>query len=65
MHINDNDLENDLHDAIGSGQIDWNCFSEEMQRHKINASVLVEVSGEEKQRKSLEYLEKQHIYLLK
>ena len=65
IHINDNDLENDLHDAIGSGRIDWKCFSEQMQRYKINASVLVEVSGEEKQRKSLEYMNNFHIYPLK
>ncbi len=62
MHINDNDLQNDLHDAVGSGQIDWKNFAEEMQRYHIEASVLVEVSGEEKQKKSLEYMKMHRIY---
>lgn len=62
MHINDNDLQNDLHEAVGSGQLDWRRFTEEMQRFHIDASILVEVSGEEKQKKSLEYMKKNQIY---
>ena len=62
MHINDNDLKNDLHQAIGTGTIDWKKFSEEMENYNICASVLVEVSGIEKQKKSLEYMIEKHIF---
>ena len=62
MHINDNDLKNDLHAAIGEGQIDWKKFHQEIELYKVDASVLVEVSGIEKQVKSLEYMKQSHIY---
>lgn len=62
MHINDNDLKNDLHEAIGAGQTDWKKYNQEMELYQIDASVLVEVSGIEKQEKSLEYMRKNHIY---
>ena len=62
MHINDNDLKNDLHQAIGIGQIDWKEFSEEIEKYNIDASVLVEVSGIEKQKKSLEHMIEKHIF---
>ncbi|MBQ2900515.1 MAG: sugar phosphate isomerase/epimerase [Agathobacter sp.] len=62
MHINDNDLKNDLHAAIGEGQIDWKKFHQEIELYKVDASVLVEVSGIEKQVKSLEYMKQNHIY---
>lgn len=32
MHINDNDLVNDLHLPLGSGKIDWQEFSKELKR---------------------------------
>lgn len=62
MHINDNDLKNDLHQAVGTGQIDWKKFSEEIAKYKIDTSVLVEVSGIEKQKKSLEHMIEKHIF---
>lgn len=62
MHINDNDLKNDLHSAIGEAQIDWKNFQEELKKYQINASVLVEVSGIEKQKKSLDFMKMHHIY---
>lgn len=62
MHINDNDGKNDLHLALGTGQIDWRKFSKEMVEYKINAPVLIEVSGVEKQRASLEFMVKEHIF---
>lgn len=61
MHINDNDLENDLHLAVGSGQINWKDFQRELEEYKINASILIEVAGIENQKKSLEYMKKEHI----
>mgnify|MGYP006363515099 CR=1 FL=1 len=62
MHINDNDLKNDNHGAIGQGQIDWKKFGEEMKQFSIDASVLIEVNGIEKQKRSLEYLKKNSIF---
>lgn len=62
MHINDNDLKNDLHLAVGTGQIDWKKFTQEMEQYHIDASVLIEVSGIEKQKKSLEYMIKEGIF---
>ena len=56
MHINDNDLKNDLHQAVGTGQVDWRKFQQQMQGNQINASLLIEVSGIEKQKKSLEFM---------
>ena len=51
-----NDLKNDLHQAIGTGKIDWKRFHQEMDRYQIDSTVLIEVSGIEKQKKSLEYI---------
>lgn len=56
MHINDNDLKNDLHQALGEGQINWKKFQRDMETNQIDASILIEVSGMEKQKKSLEYM---------
>lgn len=63
MHINDNDLTNDLHQAVGAGQIDWKRLVQQIKKYQIQASVLVEVSGIEKQKDSLEYMKKEHIFL--
>ncbi len=57
MHINDNDLENDLHLAIGDGKIDWNKFAEYYEKYFYKSTILIEVSGIEKQRRSAEFLE--------
>ena len=62
IHINDNDLQNDLHLAIGAGQIDWQEFDRFIRRCRIEASVLVEVSGYEAQKESLEYMKQHRIY---
>ncbi len=57
IHINDNDLEADLHLAVGDGKIDWNifkkCFEDSFENVK---SVLIETSDINYQRKSAEYL---------
>lgn len=57
MHINDNDLYADLHQVPGEGRIDWQAFKTEIQVLK-QSSVLIELNGLERQRKSLEYLER-------
>lgn len=64
MHINDNDLDNDLHGPVGSGRIDWRQYNELMETYGINATVLVEVKGYEAQKKSLEYMSRNGIYPL-
>ena len=62
MHINDNDLKNDLHLPVGMGQIDWKQFAEEMEISHIESSVLVEVTGVEKQKVSIKYMKENGIY---
>ena len=57
MHINDNDLENDLHLAIGDGKIDWNVFAKYYEKYFCKSTILIEVSGIEKQRRSVKFLE--------
>ena len=64
MHINDNDLTNDLHAPIGDGQLDWEVFTNEIELYKMDTTVLVEVTGVEKQKKSLEYMAANHIFPL-
>lgn len=64
MHINDNDLKNDLHEPVGDGQIDWQQFGQLIRQYQVDATVLVEVSDIEKQKKSLEYMKENHIYPL-
>ncbi len=58
LHINDNDLKNDLHLAVGDGNIDWELFRKHYFGHFSDASVLIETSSIENQRKSAEFLEK-------
>lgn len=62
MHLNDNNLQNDLHQPIGEGDIDWQEYDRLMKEYQINASVLVEVSSCAGQQKSLEYLSQHEVY---
>ena len=62
MHINDNDLVNDLHQSMGDGEINWELFERMMWQYKVDASVLIEVRQIESQRKSLEYMKRCRIY---
>lgn len=62
MHINDNDKINDLHQEIGTGQIDWHAYDREMRRFGVNTSVLIEMKNLECQRHSIEYLKKNKLY---
>lgn len=62
MHINDNDLKNDLHLAVGEGVLDWGEFDRLIRRYRVEAPVLVEVKGYEAQEKSLRYMKRNGIY---
>ena len=65
MHINDNEFSNDLHLPVGAGEINWEQFTREINGYKIETSVLVEVSGVEKQKLSLTYMKDRGIYPLR
>lgn len=56
VHINDNCFEQDSHLALGEGSIDWKRFKALYEQCFSEASVLIEVSGIERARTSLEYL---------
>lgn len=56
IHINDNDLRRDLHDAVGSGLIDWRFFKQCYDRYFSECSLLIETSKPMMQIGSLEYL---------
>ena len=58
IHINDNDLKKDLHLAVGDGCIDWQEFKHYYEEYFYDATVLIEVNGIEKIKKSLEFLDK-------
>ncbi len=62
IHINDNDLENDLRLAVGAGKLNWQEFDRLIRQYQINASVLVEVRGYQAQKESLEYMKRHGIY---
>lgn len=62
IHINDNDLQNDLHLAVGAGQTDWQTFDRLVRQYQIKAPVLVEVNGYEAQKESLLYMKHHGIY---
>lgn len=62
IHINDNDLHNDLHQPLGTGQIDWKDFDCLLRKHQVDASVLIEVNGFDAQKKSLAYMKQHGIY---
>lgn len=57
IHINDNDFSSDLHLALGDGRIVWDSFKKYYEKYFPEASVLVEVTGIEKIKKSLDYLQ--------
>lgn len=57
LHINDNDLRSDLHLPLGEGKIDWNKFRQFYESYFSQASVLIEVTGLERAKRSLQFLE--------
>lgn len=62
MHLNDNDLKEDLHLPIGMGKIDWKEFEQVRSACGTEASALIEVKGVTQQRASLEYMKQNGIY---
>ena len=56
LHINDNDFKADLHLALGDGDIDWKLFRRYYEAYFTDSSVLIEMRGTEKIRKSLEFI---------
>ena len=58
LHINDNDLKDDLHLPIGDGKVNWEQFFEYYKKYFQTCSVLVETTEPLAQRKSLEYIKK-------
>lgn len=59
FHMNDNHLETDDHLALGCGSIDWQEIFGMIGRYGLaERSMLLEMSGLEKIRTSLQYLEK-------
>lgn len=56
IHINDNDFQSDLHLAVGDGKIDWDEFYELYENYMNNATILIETSSLENQRRSVERL---------
>lgn len=64
MHLNDNDLKNDLHKAVGKGNMDYKEYTDFLIQNGMEISVLVEVSSLEDQKASLAYMRKEGIYPL-
>lgn len=62
IHINDNDLNVDIHQSVGKGDIDWLQFNRMMEESHSDISVLIEVNGVQKQEESLQYMETYGIY---
>lgn len=56
LHINDNNLKDDLHLAVGSGNIDWVKFAEYYFEYFRDCTVLIETASIEAQKKSAEFL---------
>ena len=60
MHINDNDLINDLHMTIGKGKINWQEFGAELEmlvksgEMKETPGILIEVKSLESFEESME-----------
>ena len=55
LHINDNDKLQDLHMAVGAGQLVWNILNNK-ELFLNDPSVLIEVSGMEKLTESIRFL---------
>ncbi len=56
IHLNDNDLVNDLHLTPSEGKIDFMHFRRLMKQNGIQLPILLELDGIEKQKKALEYM---------
>lgn len=63
IHINDNDLSQDLHLALGDGQIVWEEFDRYYKQFFKGCSVLIETTEPALQKRSLEYIRHHFQYL--
>ncbi len=53
IHLNDNDLRWDLHLVPGEGKIDYAQFVQLLKKYKVDAPILLELKGAEKQKRAL------------
>jgi len=58
IHINDNDLIKDSHMALGEGKIDYKAFFTYYEKHFKGVSVLIEMKGIDKIKRTLDCIEK-------
>ena len=56
MHLNDNDLKDDLHLPVGDGKIDFYKWKKLTEKYNINTSALLEMNGYDKVEKSIKHL---------
>lgn len=56
IHLNDNDLKSDLHQAPGDGKIDYVQYKELIKKYEIHLPALLELNGIEKQKRALKYM---------
>lgn len=56
MHLNDNNLIDDLHLVPGTGKIDYGKWKKLMSDNNIDCSVLLEINGNDKTEAALEYM---------
>lgn len=62
MHINDNNLLEDQHLAVGEGKIDWAVFDAQMRALGLDPSVLIETRNLARQEASLRFMEARGIW---
>ena len=62
IHINDNNGIEDLHEIIGTMNVDWSMYKEGIIKYDINPSILIEMSDLKKAEKSIEYLRSNRFY---
>lgn len=56
IHLNDHDLQADLHQVPGEGAIDFQQCKSLLEEYLAKVPVLLELNGTEQQRKALEYM---------
>ena len=62
LHLNDNDGISDLHLALGAGKLDYAPLCRALSESGARPSVLIETSDISAQARSIEYMQKNHIY---
>ncbi len=56
IHVNDNDLQADLHMVPGEGAMDFVEFEGLLDKYSVDCPVLLEITGVDKQKKALQYM---------